>query len=74
MVMWVTIIGIGSFIAAIIAAFVARYKNRSANSWFASTFLFAPSLIVLLFLGKSKTGPFKPDDDEDKDMRELWSD
>ena len=73
MVMWITIIGIGSLIAAFIAAFVATRKNRNPGSWFASTFLFAPSLIVLLLLGKSKTGPYKPQDDDD-DMNGLWSD
>jgi len=71
--MWITIIGIVSLISATLAAFIAYRKDRSANAWFASAFLFPPSLIVLLFLGKSKTGPYRPASDDD-DLRELYSD
>ncbi len=74
MVAWITYIGIISIISAILAALIAPRKNRSSNAWAASSFLFPPSLIVLIFLGKSKTGPYRPDDDDNKDLKDLWSD
>ena len=70
---WIAIYGITAIITGIIGALVAPRKNRSANSWFTSAFLFPPALIVLLLLGKSRTGPYRPiDDDDDEDLRELW--
>ena len=73
MVMWITIYGIVALVSATLASFIAYHKDRSANAWFASTFLFPPSLIVLLFLGKSRHGPYRAPSDED-DMKELYSD
>ena len=72
---WITIYAAIAIVSALIAAFVAYRKDRSANSWFTSTFLFPPSLLLLLILGKSKTGPYRPPiDDDDEDLRQLWSD
>jgi len=71
---WIAIIGITAIITGILAALIAHRKDRNANSWFTSAFLFPPALIVLLFLGKSKNGPYQPKDDDDKDLKELWSD
>ena len=71
---WIAIYGVTAIITGIIAALIAHKKDRNANSWFASAFLMPPALIVLLFLGKSKTGPYRPkDDDDDDDLKELWS-
>lgn len=71
---WIAIYGITALVLAIIAALVAYRKDRSANAWFTSTFLFPPSILAVLILGKSKTGPYRPKGDDDSDLRELWSD
>ena len=73
MVEWITLIGITAIVCAILAALIAPYKHRSSSAWAASSFLFPPALIVLLFLGKSRTGPYRPKDDDD-DPRGIWSD
>jgi len=71
---WIAIYGVTAIIIGVIAALIAHRKDRNANSWFTTGFLFPPALIVLLFLGKSKTGPYIPKDDDDEDLRQLWSD
>ena len=74
MVEWITYIGITAIVCAILAALIAPGKHRSSSAWAASSFLFPPALIILLFLGKSRTGPYRPDDDDDKDLKQIWSD
>lgn len=43
-------------VSAVIGGILAGFKNRDISFWLAWTFLFPPSVIVLLFLPKHK-GP-----------------
>lgn len=74
MVTWITYIGITATVCAILAAMIAPMKHRSSSAWAASSFLFPPALIILIFLGKSRTGPYRPPPDDDDDPRRIWSD
>ena len=76
MTYYVTIWGLGSLAAAIIAAIIAAFKRRDASAWAFGCFVFPPALIVLILLGKN-FGPMRrrrSDDDDDDLYRDLARD
>lgn len=73
MTFWVTVIGLVSIAAAVIAAVVAAYKKRSADGWAFASFLFAPALIILLLLPSNKT-PMDATAREAKKLRDILED
>lgn len=55
-VVFITYIGLIMMISAVAGAILAGIKNRDYSFWIAWTFLFPPSLLVLVVLPKLK-GP-----------------
>ena len=52
MVAIITYYGLSAIIAAILAAFIAPKRGRSADSWAFASFVFPGALLLLLFLAK----------------------
>lgn len=52
----IVLISLIMVVSGIAGAFVAGAKNRDVSFWAAWSFIFPPSLLVLLLLGKN-TGP-----------------
>jgi len=55
-VTFITFYGLFMVVCAIIAAVVAKRKNRDVSAWVAWTFIIPPALCILLCLGR-KQGP-----------------
>jgi hypothetical protein len=66
----VMIYGIFSVVASLVAAMLARIKNRSADKWAFSSFLFPPAVLLLLLLGKNNK-PLSKNILSEKEKREI---
>jgi len=66
----IVIIASVMFASAVITAFLAHIKNRDVSFWAAWGFLFPPSLLVLVMLGRNKgPRPRRPSLDEEDKMQ-----
>lgn len=57
---FIVIWGATAIISAVLAAFIAPWKNRDYNTWAAWCFIFPPLLIALIISPKSKVPPRRP--------------
>ena len=53
MPMFITIYGVASILAAILAYIVASAKHRDASHWATVSFLFPPAVLLTLFLTRA---------------------
>ncbi len=71
----VLIWGVSALSAALLGAIFAAIKNRSADNWGFSCFIFPPALLILFLLPKAQYNQRRKkisQNDLDEDIKDEW--
>lgn len=70
-VKWIVVWGLGCFFSAVLGGIIAHIRNRDPSVWAAWAFLFPPSLLLLVLIGRNHgPRPRRPTLDEEDSRQE----